>query len=336
MPDKLELPPEIEKYYEKWKREPQSRVFAQLADAYRKSGMLDEAIGVCLEGLKLHPSYGSARMVLARTYQDKGMDAEAELELWEVIGNDPDNILANRMLGDLLHKGGKTLGAFEQYKRVLKLTPLDREIKAILENMETILNSSPAPAMAEAKKGTAEEEYIEPAPLGVEGREESPPPEVPAGTSVDESKAEDAFLTETLADLYLKQGLKERAAEIFSRMLASDPNNSHLQERLLEAMGLQGEIEGGGGGLTPSLQTMEEPRENVSSSTGEEDREKEVVLDLSVLDSIEELQPTQAEGIRAIEPEEHIPASLDRKGTRPEILQRWLRAAQQRRQRFED
>ena len=73
MAEDLRLPPEIEKYHEKWRKDPTSRVFAQLADAYRKTGMLDEAIEVCVEGLKVHPSYNSARVVLGRAYLEKGM-----------------------------------------------------------------------------------------------------------------------------------------------------------------------------------------------------------------------------------------------------------------------
>ncbi|MDH7499861.1 MAG: tetratricopeptide repeat protein, partial [candidate division NC10 bacterium] len=145
MAEELRLPPEIERYYEKWRKDPRSKIFAQLADAYRKIGMLDEAIDVCLQGLKVHPSYVSARMVLARAYLEKDMDAEAESELSGVLGTDPGNILASRMLADLLYKKGNLPEAVEQYQRLLKLSPLDREIKSILEKAEAELKASPAP-----------------------------------------------------------------------------------------------------------------------------------------------------------------------------------------------
>ncbi len=248
MPEELDLPPEIERYYEKWKKDPQSRIFAQLADAYRKSGMLDEAIEICTEGLKVHPSYGSARMVLARAYQEKGKDFEAERELMEIIKNDPNNLLANRLLGDLLYKGGRVQLALERYQRVLKLTPLDREIKEILEKMEASLEASAVPPPTafedlEQKTGEAPPEVL-PEKATLISKEEGGETSDATLESPDKpDRKEDAFLTETLADRYLRQGLYEQAAEIFSKMLASDPNNSHIQERLQEAILLQGRKE---------------------------------------------------------------------------------------------
>jgi tetratricopeptide (TPR) repeat protein len=238
VPEKLDLPPEIERYYEKWKKDPQSRIFAQLADAYRKSGMLDEAIEICTEGLKVHPSYGSARMVLARAYQEKGQDLEAEREFLEIIRNDPNNLLANRLLGDLLYKGGRVPQALERYQRVLKLTPLDREIKETLEKMEASLETSVAPPSTAIEEL---EEKSEEAPEEALPEEVAPISKGERGGVSDVSleppdKKEDAFLTETVADLYLGQGLYDQAAEIFSKMLVSDPDNSHIQKRLQEAI----------------------------------------------------------------------------------------------------
>ena len=244
MPEKVYLPPEIEKYYDKWKKDPQSRVFAQLADAYRKNGMLDEAIEVCLEGLKVHPSYSSARMVLVRAYQEKGLDGEAGNELTEIIRNDPDNMLAHRMLADLSYKEGRLEEAIEQYHKVLSLTPLDREIRTILEKAEANLAEAPTPSeSAETESDQGQEEgsrweipgssfEMEGVELGAEEGKE--PGTVPLGPT-EKQEREDAFLTETIADLYLKQGLREKAVEIFSKMLDADPGNSHIQERLREA-----------------------------------------------------------------------------------------------------
>jgi tetratricopeptide (TPR) repeat protein len=240
MSDKPNLPPEIERYYGKWKKDPQSRIFAQLADAYRKSGMLDEAIKICLEGLKVHPSYGSARMVLARAYQERSQDAEAEREFLEIIKNDPNNLLANRLLADLLYKRGNARQAFEQFQKVLKLAPLDREIKEILGKMEASLGVSAIhespPVLPERLEQGIEEAPPEQIAAVQEGQPQAAPIMVLEST---DKASEDAFLTETIADLYLKQGLHGRAVEIYSKMLATDPDNLHIRERLGEALDLQ-------------------------------------------------------------------------------------------------
>jgi len=43
----------------------------------------------------------------------------------------------------------------------------------------------------------------------------------------------DNILTETLADLYLKHGMKSRARKIYEQLLQSDPQNERVREKLL-------------------------------------------------------------------------------------------------------
>ncbi|MFN3476328.1 MAG: tetratricopeptide repeat protein, partial [Candidatus Methylomirabilales bacterium] len=86
--------PEIERHQAKLAKDPTSRAFAQLADAYRKEGLLDEAISICLKGLEQHPNYPSAHVVLGRAYLEKGALQEAEAEFLKVIELTPgDNVV---------------------------------------------------------------------------------------------------------------------------------------------------------------------------------------------------------------------------------------------------
>ncbi|HET9385400.1 MAG TPA: tetratricopeptide repeat protein, partial [Gemmatimonadales bacterium] len=57
---------ELDKLEARFQQNPKGRNFAPLADAYRKAGLIDNAIGLCQEGLKLHPDYVSAYIVYAR------------------------------------------------------------------------------------------------------------------------------------------------------------------------------------------------------------------------------------------------------------------------------
>jgi len=328
MPEKLDLPPEIERYYEKWKKDPRSRIFAQLADAYRKSGMIDEAIEICLEGLKVHPSYGSARMVLARAYQEKGQDLEAEREFLEIIKNDPNNLLANRLLGDLLHKGGRVQQALEQYQRVLKLTPLDREIKETLEKIEASLEPSAAPLLAatEELKEKTEEAAQEALPERVASISRGERERTPDAALKPQDKKEDAFLTETIADLYLKQGLYDQAAEIFSKMLASDPHNSHLRERLQEAILLQKGQEAPA--AAPAI-ALEEPESKVQADLPTKQAWPESFL----LSSGAELDEGLLGGAQIdFDQLQGTPAPSPSRGESIQVLNRWLEVIKKRRQ----
>ena len=47
---------------------PQSLVFSRLADCYRKNGEFQQAIGVCMEGLRNHPDCVTGRVILGRCY----------------------------------------------------------------------------------------------------------------------------------------------------------------------------------------------------------------------------------------------------------------------------
>lgn len=56
---------------------PHSQVFAALAEAYRKRGELGRAFAVCKGGLKHHPDYAPAHIVMAKLYLHQGMFDEA-------------------------------------------------------------------------------------------------------------------------------------------------------------------------------------------------------------------------------------------------------------------
>jgi len=60
---------------------PNSQIFAALADAHRKKGRLDKALRICRQGLKFHPEYGAGHMIMARIDFDRKMYEEAEVEL---------------------------------------------------------------------------------------------------------------------------------------------------------------------------------------------------------------------------------------------------------------
>ncbi|UCD85053.1 MAG: tetratricopeptide repeat protein [Deltaproteobacteria bacterium] len=140
------LSPEIEKYIEILGKDPKSRVFAPLAEAYRKGGLLDEAIHVAQDGLKFNPNYVSGIMALGRAYYDKGMKAEARVELEKVVKAASDNIMAHKILGEIYQAEGKNEEAVKSFKIVLALSPGDNEVSEALDILE---GRKPAPSVPE-------------------------------------------------------------------------------------------------------------------------------------------------------------------------------------------
>lgn len=86
------------------RQDPASIAFGALAEEYRRSGRLDDAIAVCLAGLERHPSYLSARVTLGRALQALGRVDDARREFARVIAVAPDNLAAIRALAEL-HEG---------------------------------------------------------------------------------------------------------------------------------------------------------------------------------------------------------------------------------------
>lgn len=228
MPDPRELAAEIAKYEARLASEPHSRVFAQLADAYRKAGRLDEAIRTCRSGLREHATYVSARMVLGRALAEKGQLPEAEKELAIVLELSPATAVAHRLLGDLAAAQGKRDDARRHYETALGLSPQDMEARGALQRL-TEAPSTATKAPGEVPTGGGGEP-------GVAGRAVAASD---AGPAVEEAAAEPGtsseavgLATETLADLYAQQGFAGRAAEIYQELLRKEPDRSDLRQKL--------------------------------------------------------------------------------------------------------
>lgn len=127
---------EIEKLRMRVEKDPNSRLFLPLAEEYRKTGMLDEAISVILGGLERQPGYTSARVALGRIYLEKGMIEEARDEFEKVVSVIPDNLFSHKKLAEIYREGGDTGKAIDEYRKVIQLNPLDEDAKMSLEEIE--------------------------------------------------------------------------------------------------------------------------------------------------------------------------------------------------------
>lgn len=119
-------------------QDPDPRVFARLADAYRKEGLLDEAIQICRDGLAAHPGYAGGRAVLACALLERGALDEAEEEFRRVLEQAPEHLPALRFLGDISATQGRADEARRYYERVLRLNPGDPETQDRLAALPVI------------------------------------------------------------------------------------------------------------------------------------------------------------------------------------------------------
>lgn len=186
-----------------------SHLIARMADSYRKRGQFDEAIRLCLEELKARPAYVSPRVVLGRTYLDRGDHAKAEEEFHRVFEVSPENLRARVHLAEICEAQGRTNDATRHYEAALELVPLNREI---LASLLTLRRSVHPPEPSLSRGGTRDV------------------PELLVSGSM--QTAGDLFATETLADLYASQGLTDRAAAIYQQLLDNEPFREEIRAKL--------------------------------------------------------------------------------------------------------
>jgi tetratricopeptide (TPR) repeat protein len=143
--------PSIEKLQKKLEKEPNSLIFLQLAEEYRKEGYYEDALRACRDGLKRHPNYWSARVAMGRIFYEMADYEQARDELEKVIKAVPDNLLANKLLGDIYLQTDRPEDALKRYQIVQMLTPNDQDVVANIRKIESTFSqksgtqSMPAP-----------------------------------------------------------------------------------------------------------------------------------------------------------------------------------------------
>ena len=260
------------------------RGFLQLAEEHRRRGRHKEAIAVCLEGLALHPHLDAARVTLGRSYLESKQIEAARDTLQEVFTRLPEHHLAGKLLAEARMRLGDLAGAAATCREILRAYPRDREVEALLSEVEsqsapsagpasdpkpdflpedvgsapaTALASGPVAAVASAPATAATSvpasaAVSAPVPSPLPAAAPPPPatPSIAAGwhhtpplvrpapgplpAAVPKAPPRDELQTNTLAELYLKQGLTERALEVYRGMLRQDPGNERLHVRIRE------------------------------------------------------------------------------------------------------
>ena len=143
------MSPVIHEYLKRYQEDPTSKVFAPLAEAYRRAGLTKEAIEIAEEGLRVHPKYHTARVTLARAYFDAKDYTSALDHLEQMIYEVPDNLLAQRLIAESNLMLGRIPEALLAYKMVLYFNPSDRETAQIVRELEQQAYAAGAPLVRE-------------------------------------------------------------------------------------------------------------------------------------------------------------------------------------------
>ncbi len=232
------IPPEVRSELDQLERRHaenrDGRYFVPLANAYRKAGKTARAVSVLRQGLAKHPDYVSARIVLAHCMRDEGNLSGATAEYDHVLSLDSQNLVALRSLGDMAAAAGEVDDATRWYDRLLAVDPMNEEARAGLEALSPSSTSvadeeetggldggaAPTTAATGFVPDTAMEDALESIAAGSDAADDVP------------TYAGETVVTETIAELYTKQGLFDRATGIYRELIRRRGEDPHLRDQL--------------------------------------------------------------------------------------------------------
>jgi len=197
--DETQLEAAIKRAEERLAREPDSLVFAQLADLYRKAGRGEEAIAVCRNGLARYPHYTTARLILAKSLVAGGALDDAIAELDAVLAANPTDAPAHRLAADVERQRGRIDAAIAHLEQVARQDPADRDTRTML----ALLSADPAASTA---------------------------------TALMRVLRDDTFMTPSFGALCLAEGCADEAVVVFSGILRKDPEHPDARAGLSAAL----------------------------------------------------------------------------------------------------
>jgi predicted regulator of Ras-like GTPase activity (Roadblock/LC7/MglB family) len=149
---KIPAQPDLQRWSDEVARDPKSLAFLPLARAYRKQGLRDAALHLCLRGLETYPAHVEAHGLLALLYLDAGDHEKAADEWSTVLRVDPDNFEALRGMGFCYLEQDRLTRARQMLERAALLRPGDATIQEALRVLGARQDET-APAAPELSYG---------------------------------------------------------------------------------------------------------------------------------------------------------------------------------------
>lgn len=175
---------------------------------YFCDGKYSRAIDDCLKLLATEPDLVSVRVVLARSLFHSGQFENARKQFLAILKTDDANLRALKYLGDIAFKEGQEATAMAYYRRVFELDRFCRGLFSELNDRQT--------------------ETVRTQSLTIRKKSETVAPRRLKPLQ------EPAFVTETVADIYMEQGYFRLAEEVYNRLL-SGGNEERIAVKLRAA-----------------------------------------------------------------------------------------------------
>jgi len=128
----------IEKYQLLLQKDPNSQVFAPLAEAYREIGMLKEAEQVAKVGVKRHPHFAAGFVVYARIARDLERIEDCLKLAQKATELAPENLMAHQMQAEIYLQTKQPKQALKSFKMVLFLNPKSEKARKAVAKLESL------------------------------------------------------------------------------------------------------------------------------------------------------------------------------------------------------
>jgi tetratricopeptide (TPR) repeat protein len=206
----------------------ESSMFVQMAESLRLQGQYEEAIETLKGGLEKRPDALPARLLLGRCYLEKGMFTEAKEELEFVARGIEECLPVYKMLSQVYLQEKDVDKALEVLRKTLYFQTAEEAVSKKVTPLEMGLlhRGSNPPFVTPPSFVTppAAPPVVPPAPP------QEPAPEE-RGVKEEEQEAKAAIQTDTLAEIYIKQGRMDRALSVYQEILSREPENAAVKEK---------------------------------------------------------------------------------------------------------
>lgn len=128
----------IERFQIALQKDPNSQIFATLAEAYREMNMLKEAETVARNGMRRHPNFVGGLVIFAKIMRDLGNFQEALPPLKKAAQSAPENILAHQLMAEVFLANKQPKESLKAYKMVLFLNPNSKTALNAVSKLESL------------------------------------------------------------------------------------------------------------------------------------------------------------------------------------------------------
>ena len=202
-------------------KDPSSTAFVPLAEAYRQVGLLDDALEATRLGTKRLPHFSPGFSAMGRILGQMGRIDEAMTAYAKALSIDRESQAALVGLARLHLIRGERDQARKILAQAKEAHPEHDKIADMLKALDL-----PRP-WAQIKQVPAAQAPVEKV-VDEKGVDEK---------GVDEKGVDEKggpIPTATLVDIYVKQGLTDKAIKIYNEILDKNPGNKDAQERILQ------------------------------------------------------------------------------------------------------